>query len=66
MTGTSKATKAAARPSAATAAAHAFYGTEEIDARIERLRKEKDLLELELEVAVLRRRAADMPDVKTF
>lgn len=60
MTGTSKATKAAAP------AAPARDEAEGIDDRIARLRKEKELLELELEVAVLRRKAADMPDRKTF
>jgi hypothetical protein len=39
---------------------------EGIDDRIARLRKEKELLELELELNLLRRRAAALPDRKTF
>ena len=60
MTGTNKATKAAAP------AAVPRDEAESLDDRIARLRKEKELLELELELTVLRRRAAELPDHKTF
>lgn len=60
---TGKPTKAAA-PAAAPAPAR--DEAEGIDDRIARLRKEKELLELELELNVLRRRAAELPDRKTF
>ena len=61
---TGKPTKATGSP--ALAAAHARDEAEGIDDRIARLRKEKELLELELELTVLRRRAAELPDLKTF
>ncbi len=39
---------------------------ESIGDRIDRLRQEKELLELELEVNMLRKRAQGLPDLKTY
>lgn len=61
MTGTSKATKAAAAPAPAPAANEA----ESLDDRLARLRKENEAMSLELENRVLRRKLG-LDERKTF